>query len=367
MLYDKKISISKSNILSEYLALVHEKDTAKEHFLKVKTKIKRLAENNSEYSNKNSTLFYFSMGSVFFIQEKYKEAIKWYKEAANEGHVESHYLIGTCYNLLGDSSSLVAKWMNRATSLGYVEHRLVTDLQKIAEDFLNTNKVLLDEYIDLKEKLKLAKINYNNYVKLIEPICLKEYKLADLLYERKAYKEAYKWYVKMAEKGNTEAMFDAGVMCFNIPKVKMPDMQIKWYKKAAVFGNAQAQYFYGIYCLDYDGHAKGMFWLEQSANNNYPNAFYELGLIYYNGDYSERVDFNRAMKFFIKAAELGHLQAQFKLADIYEHELHDSASAFYWYHRVVINTSYKTHKHPVDTDKIDTCIRKATDYINKNS
>ena len=61
------------------------------------------------------------------------------------------------------------------------------------------------------------------------------------------YKEAVKWYRKVAEQGYAEAQYNLGVMYDNGQGVPQDDKEaVKWYRKAAEQGGADAQYNLGL-------------------------------------------------------------------------------------------------------------------------
>ena len=50
---------------------------------------------------------------------------------------------------------------------------------------------------------------------------------------------------------------------------------------------------------------------------NDPEAFYQIGLVNYNGDWRLTQDFKKALKLFVKASELGSCRAHCKIADMH--------------------------------------------------
>lgn len=99
----------------------------------------------------------------------------------------------------------------------------------------------------------------------------------------------------------------------------------KWLRKGAELGYPKFQWFLG-YNFHYgeDGFpvnsTQAIFWLEKAANQNQPEAAYELGEMYLNihSDIVKR-DIQKAVYWLKKASDLGDSNAQYSLALMYEH------------------------------------------------
>ena len=95
---------------------------------------------------------------------------------------------------------------------------------------------------------------------------------------------------------------------------------LKYFERTAKHGSPTAQYKTGVMYIFGVGKknlTRGVKWLEWSAKNDYFEAAYTLGLLYYHGDVLEK-DHNKALNWFEMAAENGHAKAQFTVGQFYE-------------------------------------------------
>ncbi len=131
------------------------------------------------------------------------------------------------------------------------------------------------------------------------------------LYEDRKFEEAdpemaKQWYKKAADLGVTEAMRS---LAFLIIEGEEPDYEefLKLLEKAAENGNGYAAYegtSLAIgFCSDTD-YTRAREYFEMAAQNGVGSAFYNLGVMYFNGDGVER-DYKKARKNFLKATEHG--------------------------------------------------------------
>jgi TPR repeat protein len=89
------------------------------------------------------------------------------------------------------------------------------------------------------------------------------------------------------------------------------------FKGACLMGHRDAAYRVGLLCLqgsDKD-RLEAVFWFRKSANNNHPDALYQLGLIYEQG-LGVAEDMEQAVRMWHSAAQGGSDDAQTKLASL---------------------------------------------------
>jgi len=98
------------------------------------------------------------------------------------------------------------------------------------------------------------------------------------------------------------------------------DNQFEKTKRSAVHGDATSQFLLGfIYYygegvpLDYQEALK---WFLKSARQGNIGAQFLLGVMYFNGN-GTAVDHSEAVKWYLKSAEQGHSDAQYYLANLY--------------------------------------------------
>jgi len=113
----------------------------------------------------------------------------------------------------------------------------------------------------------------------------------------------------------------------------------KLYQSKAKQGNADAQF--NLALLHHQGRGTpqdrryAIYWYTKAAEQGHVQAQYFLGKLYNFGDGEEvRQDFKLAVYWLTKAAEQGHIQAQYLLGHMYEYDdepPQDYKQAFFWY------------------------------------
>ena len=141
----------------------------------------------------------YNKGKKAYDNKKYKQAIKYFRKAAEQGYASAQYNLGYCYDNgkgVTIDSDEAAKWYRKAAEQGHAE----------AQHELG---------------------HCYGYGRGVE----------------KNYTEAVKWYKKAAEQGYAEAQHNLG-WCYKFGSYgveKNLTEAVKWYKKAAEKGNAYAQ------------------------------------------------------------------------------------------------------------------------------
>lgn len=110
----------------------------------------------------------------------------------------------------------------------------------------------------------------------------------------------------------------------------------RWYKKLAKLGDARAQTSLGLMYARGYGVEKNLqlahrYWSFAAAQND-PGAQFNLGLSYSRGD-GVTQDFERAAQWYTKAASRGHVQAQHNLGMLYHLGKgvdRDPVRAYFW-------------------------------------
>lgn len=262
---------------------------------------------------KDATSFYL-LAQKYAVRggdkEDFREAIKWYKEAAKLGHTKSHLKLGTLYfeGLGTDVNYDVAeKWLIEPANSGYVAAQYMLGII----------------YLDGTKKII------------------------------KSERKAFDWLSKAAEGFHADALFQVGRMYYhgigtarNLEKAekylalakeqniseadellagieqetaqpRTPAKIVTIQKKttgeillaAAQKGNANAQYQVASAYLNgkmglSKNKDKALIWLEKAAKNNHREAQYLLGSLYYNGSPVKR-DLETAKFWLSKSAKSG--------------------------------------------------------------
>jgi TPR repeat protein/WD40 repeat protein len=242
-----------------------------------------------------------------------KEAIKWWTNAAEQGHVKAQCNLGAIYyqglGIVTKDYEESSKWYRKAAKQGDVE----------------------------------AQYNLGEHY---------EYGYGVV----KDFNEAYKWYKKAAEKGHVDAEYRLGVIYCKGQGISQDYKgAIQWLRKAAEKGHGKAQYDLAAHyyegkgaAQDYNEAAK---WYRRAANvrqvlipsnalgvfcyvdEEDPEACYRLGQMYRCGKGVVK-DNNEAFKWFKKAAERGHKEAQFDIGNMHckgEGVKQDYIEAYKWY------------------------------------
>jgi len=141
--------------------------------------------------------------------------------------------------------------------------------------------------------------------------------------------KAFPLFVAASKHGHAEAGYRAA-LCYEFGWGcrKDPLKAVPFFRHAASKSHPGAMTRLGIACLRsdlglHDHCREGLKWLKRAtevADEQYPSAPYELGLLHETG-YGENVlpDPAYSAQLFTKAAELGHAEANFRMGDAYEH------------------------------------------------
>jgi len=134
--------------------------------------------------------------------------------------------------------------------------------------------------------------------------------IANTLFERERFDEAFEEYRKMAETGSIEAQLRVAWM-YQVGcgvKVNLTDAR-RWYLMAAESNSPEAQFYLGRLYRQEKKHQEAMNCFRKSAAQDYMPSIYQLGVMY---EFSEGVgqDREEAYKYYEQAAKMGHLRAQ---------------------------------------------------------
>ena len=155
---------------------------------------------------------------------------------------------------------------------------------------------------------------------------------------RKDKSESFDWFMKAAEQGHADAMFDVGILYYygcnsdmywdsyigewydSGTLKKDYDKAFEWFQKAVDHDITAAKYYMGL-CYK-RGHGvepdddDAFYWFEQAANEGYANAQYWLGECYYYGNGTEQ-SYAEAVDWYRQAAEQKQHDAEYSLGYCY--------------------------------------------------
>lgn len=142
------------------------------------------------------------------------------------------------------------------------------------------------------------------------------------LYNNKDYEQAVECFIAGDKAGDAECTEYLGLCYFWGRGVETDLQKAAFYnEKAAKAGILSAMF---DTALNYErGHGvqqdinRALYWLTEAANEEYADAFLELGNIYYFGLYGIEKDLNKALEYYQQGAELGELRSKTAVADFY--------------------------------------------------
>ena len=299
--------------------------------------------------------FYGRQNSYSSIDEHNKIAVFWYRKAAMQGHGEAQYKLANCYlqgHGVSKSKSEAKKWFNKAAEQGnylasqeYIKLKYSDDVYKKVIIYRPQLLIMADKG-DNQSQLSLA--NWFSKHSKGNP----KYK-----------KAAFSWYMKAANQGNHDAMFQLGSCYENGNGVERDFLEAaNWYKRAANKGSAPACqklfFFYldGCICL-VKNTVEAKKWLAKFESMADGSDLCNLGCIFDAGN-GTRVDKTMAVRLYKKASEKGNATAQYNLGVCYENGTgvgQDINMAKYWYEKAAAQGSSKAQQCLL---KINTEIRE---------
>ena len=259
------------------------------------------------------------IGDKYFLQERYEEAFKYYKDAAEQGDAVAQNKLGYMYeNGCGvpENYDTAMKWHQKAKKQGHVD--AFADIGHLISYRKSVeNETYSDDYDEELRKCKEAAEQGDS---------VSQYNLGYKYHYGKGvqqdYAEAVKWYRKAAAQGYTDATTNLGYMYYFGKGVTQDYIEAaKLYRKAAEQGISVAQYNLGV-MHEYgkgvlQNYAEAVKWYRKAAAQGYSLAINALGNMY---EYGKGVpqDYVEAARLYQKAAEQGELIAQCNLGYMYE-------------------------------------------------
>ena len=300
----------------------------------------------------------YDLGNKYFngdgVEIDIKEAVKWYKKAADTGNTDAQYILGEIYYYgfgIEEDEEEGLKWLRKSSEQGNADAQLILGRHYNCDDENNNTEEALKWYSKAAEQgNEEAVVEYGNLLN----------KLGDIYYNgsgvERDYFKATEYFRKAAELGNKVAQYNLGIVYYNghgvekshnmaavfftaaakqgyihaqgnlgymyqngdgVPKNLVE--ACKWYLKAAEQGSATAQnalaecYYFGEgVTQDYNASA---YWFQKAAEQNLAGAQYNLGILYENGQGVSK-NYKKAIEWLSKAAELGYEGANKSLARV---------------------------------------------------
>ena len=199
------------------------------------------------------------------VEQDKKEAVKWFRKAAEQGNASAQLNLGYCYENgegVEQNKAEAVKWYRKAADQGEAK----------------------------------AQYNLGN--------C---YDNGEGVEQDKA--EAVEWYRKAAEQGDADAQYNLGLcLLYGKGTAKNPKEAADWFEKAAEQDNLDACYEMGRAYERGNGRTKDMDkaakWYQTGAASGNPACCSQLGYRYLNGDCNViKKDVNKALELFLQAVK----------------------------------------------------------------
>ena len=249
---------------------------------------------------------YYTQGLTYLNESNYTEAVKFFRQAAEQGHAGAQNNLGHCYYKgygVPQNYTIAVEWYRKAAEQGdaMAQNNLgycYANGYGVPQDY---NKVV--EWYRKAAEQGLASAQ-----------CSLGYSYEKGYGVTQDYSKAVEWYRKAAEQGDAMAQFNLG-LCYEKGDGVTQDYSkaVEWYRKAAEQGNATAQYKLGYcYANGYgvpQNYTIAVEWLRKAAEQGNAEAQSCLGYCYYSG-YGVPQDYNKAVEWYRKAARQGETTAQ---------------------------------------------------------
>ncbi len=229
----------------------------------------------------------YNMGVIYEeargVPADMKEALAWYRKAADNGHPKAQFRLGKLYQdgFFGEPDFATAtKWYQQAADQNHIS----------------------------------AQTNLAHLYATGQGV-------------QQSDREALRHYRKAAIRGDMEAQSELGFWYETGREVdKDPLQAVYWLELAAQNGDLRSQARLGQLYLGGRGvngdSDKALYWLEKAAKRESPVALFALGEMYWRG-LGIGEDKEEAFKLYLEAAKLGEPGAQMMVAVYYTHNLND--------------------------------------------
>lgn len=237
----------------------------------------------------------YELAKLYYNESKYKEAIKFYKEACTYGGQEV--------------------WVSKENLENTINQYL---------DYDGDVKVIMDgeeKFVVTNNKYKTLAI-YQLGLMYLDGIGVEMDKNKAIEYISKAaYRGSEEAKAKLKQLGLPENYGEL-IHYYELGKDKYDykkyDQAVKWFRLSADQGYAPAQYYLGeCYYWGKEDYEEAAKWYRLAAEQDFTEAQYRLGYLYLNGK-GVRIDYYEGVKWTRLAAEKGYSSAQNNMGWCYE-------------------------------------------------
>lgn len=269
----------------------------------------------------------------------HEKAFYWYQKAAEQGHVGAQYALEYCYTKgIGTTKDLrkAKYWYERANNnsrrTNKENYNIISEKQTVTpqketdtpQDLYNTGLKFYYGYYEGDTFIQDYKKAADLWIKAAKQGLPEAQYGLGLLYETgngvaKNESEALKWYDKAAGQGFEKAinrwneLLRYKVISTNCEK--RFDLSDNSYEEANVPIDAEEQFSLGYMYSKEKKYIKAVECYEKAANQGHVKAQYNLGMMYYNGR-GVQMDVEKAKHFFTLAAKNGDCDAETFLSEL---------------------------------------------------
>ena len=265
----------------------------------------------------------FELGERFYngygVEKDGIEAFKYYRLAAEQGHIEAQYNLAWIYDENESNTEESIKWYRSAAEQGHAKAQYnlgwIYEAKENIEEAIKWY-LLAAEQNDVDAISNLGSINFYGIEKNEEE-AFKWWRLAAEQGDMDSFEEI----IDLANEGYAEAQFSLGEIHYFGQCVEKNNAEaFKWYLLAANQGHVESQYSLGelyYYGDGFSGNETEAFkWYQLAANQGHVESQYSLGRMYYLGNGVEKNE-EQSFKWYQLAVEQGHEDAKSELSLIY--------------------------------------------------
>ena len=241
------------------------------------------------------------------------EAVKWFRLAATQGLDRAQCNLGTMYRtgtVVSQDYAEAMRWYRMAADQGFALAQCLIGVMYYLGEGVS------QDYVEAVKWYRMAADQGDDNGQ-----CNLGYMYGVGHGVSQDYAEAVKWYHRSAEQGYARAQYNLGVLYENGRGVSQDYAEaVKWYRKAADQGYASAQcilgYMYEVGHGVSQDYAEAVKWYRKAAEQGNAIAQNNLGVLYKNG-LGVSQDYNEAVKWYRKAADQGNAHGQCNLGYMY--------------------------------------------------
>ena len=224
------------------------------------------------------------------------KAVEYFLEAGKLENADALFFL-SIHQQNHDNLKEATQVAKRALELGNEAAKI--KLGEIQED----EKLMKEGFNALKKKVDSGDMHYANSLGYAY-----EFGIGTSL----SIKEVMKYYEMSAKQNNAIGMTNLADLYIQENKLKKAKPLLV---KAAEKEYGYAQYLLAMNFFDLysENNKEALFWLEKAANNDEPEALFQLGVYYSEGN-----DLAKSIKYYQRAAELNHADAALELSYIYD-------------------------------------------------